>query len=139
MLRSADPRDRIKIQANYLADPDDVTGQIRAVKFGLRMLETSALQRVVDTTFSPSLDLRDEDGLERFVRSTSKTVYHPVGTCRMGTSPKDSVVDLDLKVHGIDGLRVVDCSVFPSITSGNTNAPTIALAEKAADHIRGRA
>lgn len=75
--------------------------------------------------------------VEQFVRQTCKTVYHPVDTCRMGTDPASSVVDLQLRVHGIDGLRVVDCSTFPAITSGNTNAPTIAVAEKAADLIVG--
>jgi len=78
----------------------------------------------------------DRAGLERHVREHAQTVYHPVGTCRMGDDDL-AVVDDDLRVHGIEGLRVVDASVMPRITRGNTNAPTIAVAERAADLLRG--
>lgn len=81
--------------------------------------------------------LNDERQLEEFVRNFCKTVYHPVGSCRMGQSPQDSVTDLHLRVHGFERLRVIDCSVMPQVTSGNTNAPTIMLAEKAVDLLLG--
>ena len=82
----------------------------------------------------------DDAALERFVRDTAATIYHPVGTCRMGPephAPQPAVVDAQLKVHGIDGLRVVDASVMPRIVSGNTNAPTMMIADRAADFILG--
>lgn len=80
----------------------------------------------------PAAVYDDERQLEEFVRNFCKTVYHPVGTCRMGTETTNSVTDLRLRVHGIKNLRVVDCSVIPEIPSGNTNAPTIMIAERAA-------
>lgn len=139
-LRSADPHDAVRIDAHYLHHPDDVAGQIRAVQTGLRFLKTPALRELIDTVFSPgpapgqSIDALEHApaALEAFVRQHCKTVYHPVGSCRMGPAPADSVVDLSLRVHGIEALRVIDASVFPSIPSGNTNAPVIAVAEKAA-------
>ncbi|NIF21520.1 GMC family oxidoreductase [Candidatus Pantoea multigeneris] len=141
-LSSASPTDSVKIRANILHHPDDLAGQVRAVKLALQFLNTPALRQYTKRIFSPGnvVDQGDsyslsDDAIEAFVRQTCKTVYHPVGTCRMGTDPKTSVVDLALKVHGIQKLRVVDSSVFPSITSANTNAPVIAVAEKAADLI----
>lgn len=104
---------------------------IRATKFGLDLLNTPSFKKVLGDVFSPPQNSHQSDAaLEEFVRETCKTTYHPVGTCRMGTQQHDSVVDLNLQVHGISGLSVIDCSVFPSIPSGNTNAPTIAVAEK---------
>ncbi len=135
-LVSAEPADLPSIRANYLGNDVDVQGAIRAVKLGLRFLEAPSLKAQITDIFSPPpLQSRDEKGLEEFVRQGCKTVYHPVGTCRMGTDPATSVVDVQLRVHGIDGLRIADSSVFPGIPSGNTNAPVIALAEKAADLI----
>jgi choline dehydrogenase len=81
------------------------------------------------------LDALDDAGLVADFRDRAATVYHPVGTCRMGTDPRDSVVDPSLRVHGVHGLRVVDASVFPTVTSANTNAPTLMVAQKAADLI----
>ena len=90
-----------------------------------------SLKEEISEVFSPPIAAHhDDQALEQFVRQTCKTTYHPVGTCRMGKSPQDSVVDLELKVHGIERLSVIDCSIFPSIPSGNSNAPTIAVAEK---------
>jgi len=82
----------------------------------------------------PGPDVTSEEGIREFVRSHATTVYHPVGTCKMGNDER-AVVDEELRVHGVDGLRVVDASVMPRIVGGNTNAPTIAIAEKAADLI----
>ncbi|WP_418655414.1 GMC oxidoreductase [Acinetobacter guillouiae] len=134
-LRSKDPEDMVRIEANLLEHPDDVHGLIRATQFGLDLLQQPALLNEIDKIFSPNHTLKRDDttALEAFVREYCKTTYHPVGTCRMGQNPQDSVVDLNLKVHGIDQLSVIDCSVIPAIPSGNTNAPTIAIAEKGAD------
>ena len=93
-----------------------------------------SFQSEIGEIFSPPIEAQyDDQAIEDFVRSTCKTTYHPVGTCCMGKDRQDSVVDLNLNVHGIKSLAVIDCSVFPSIPSGNTNAPTIAVAEKAAE------
>ncbi|MBN6363579.1 GMC family oxidoreductase N-terminal domain-containing protein [Providencia huaxiensis] len=133
LLRSTDPQAPLKIHANYLASPEDMEGCKRAVKFGLEVLDSASLQAVSKEVLMPSASVRhDEAQLEEFVRNFCKTVYHPVGTCRMGTDTTTSVTDLRLRVHGIDNLRVVDCSVMPEIPSGNTNAPTIMIAERAA-------
>lgn len=134
-LRSKDPEDMVRIEANLLEHPDDVHGLIRATQFGLDLLQQPALLNEIDKIFSPNHTVKRDDttALEAFVREYCKTTYHPVGTCRMGQNPQDSVVDLNLKVHGIDQLSVIDCSVIPAIPSGNTNAPTIAIAEKGAD------
>lgn len=133
LLKSNDPKDMVKVNGNLLAEDYDVQGMIRATQFGLDFMKMPSLAHYVDEVFSPTADRNDVKAIEDFVRHTCKTTYHPVGTCRMGKDPIDSVVDLNLQVHGIKNLRVIDCSVFPSITSGNTNAPTIAVAEKAVD------
>lgn len=133
LLKSKDPKDLAKVNGNLLAEDYDVQGMIRATQFGIDLMRMPSLSQYVDEIFAPTADREDVKAIEEFVRQTCKTTYHPVGTCRMGQDPKDSVVDLNLKVHGIENLRVIDCSVFPSVTSGNTNAPTIAVAEKAVD------
>ena len=86
----------------------------------------------------PGAAVRSDEQIRDYIRARSETVYHPVGTCAMGTGER-AVVDPTLRVHGVDGLRVVDASVMPVVVRGNTNAPTIAIAERAADLIAGRA
>lgn len=138
-LKSKNPHDGLKIVANLLSHSDDVKGMVRATKFGLDMLKTKSFKAQVSRVFSPREEMHDSDkALEQFVRATCKTTYHPVGTCRMGVHPQDSVVDLNLQVHGIRNLSVIDCSIFPTIPSGNTNAPTIAVAEKGAQLLIAR-
>lgn len=133
LLRSKDPQAPLKIHANYLAAPEDMEGCKRAVKFGLKVLGSEALQAVSKETLMPPAQVQhDEAALEEFVRNFCKTVYHPVGSCRMGKDTATSVTDLRLRVHGIKQLRVIDCSVMPEIPSGNTNAPTIMIAERGA-------
>ncbi|VWL97840.1 glucose-methanol-choline oxidoreductase [Burkholderia lata] len=134
-IRSSNPADLPRIDGRYLSDRRDVDGQVRATKLALRMLQQPALAAHVDEVFSPTCIPDDTAAIEDWVRGAAKTVYHPVGTCRMGMEPASSVVDTQLRVHGIAGLRVADSSTMPSIPSGNTNAPTIALAEKASDLI----
>jgi choline dehydrogenase len=145
-LSSADPAAMVTIRGAHLEHPEDLAGQVRAAKAAIRLALAPSLRAVTARLFSPVVALGpegtpayDEAALEAWVRRTCKTVYHPVGTCRMGTDPATSVVDLSLRVHGVDGLRVIDGSVFPTVTSGNTNAPIIAVAEKAVDHLLGNA
>lgn len=140
LLRSRNPEDLVKIDANFLSHPDDLAGQVRAVQVGLKMMQTAALQDVTrEVTVPHNIDWRDVPALEDFVRQNIKTVYHPAGTCRMGQSPQDAVTDLSLRVHGIAGLRVIDCSICPQVPSGNTNAPSIMIGERGADLLLGKA
>lgn len=138
-LRSKDPTELPRIRAGFLTHPDDLPAQMRAARLGQDFLRTQAMSPLISDIFSPDPRLRDDDAaLEQFVRANVKTTYHPIGTCRMGPDPTRSVVDLMLRVHGIEGLRVADSSIFPDLPSGNTNAPVIAIAEKAADLILGK-
>ena len=139
-LRSKDPSDLPRIDANFLSDPADLDGQIRAVQAGARILSAKALQAHVKEIVAPArVDPADLPAIERFVRQDIKTVYHPAGTCRMGTDPRTSVVDQKtLRVHGFSNLRVIDCSICPQVPSGNTNAPAIMIGERGADLLLGR-
>jgi choline dehydrogenase len=102
-----------------------------------RFAETPALSRWIKTEHDPGPACASDDDLVDFLRRKGFTVYHPAGTCRMGSDP-EAVVDQELRVHGVENLRVVDASVMPVVTSGNTNAPVIMIAEKTADTILGR-
>lgn len=138
-LRSSDPRDLPLIDPNYLGDADDLEGQIRAVQTGLQLMQQPALKGLIKKVTAPEdIDWRDRAGIEAFVRKAIKTVYHPGGTCCMGSDPQHSVVDLDLRVHGVSNLRVADLSICPQISSGNTNAQAIMLGERGADLILGK-
>jgi choline dehydrogenase-like flavoprotein len=99
------------------------------------VLQQPALAGLGGRELASSAQAQTDAQIEQFIRNTGDTIYHPVGSCRMGNGPLD-VVDAQLRVHGVPGLRVVDASVMPSIVSGNTNAPTIMIGEKAADMIR---
>jgi len=137
-LRSADPSAAPRIEANYLAESDDLATQLAGARLARRLLRADAFRPVWRGEHLPGDGVDDGPGLERYVRDYAETLYHPVGTCRMGRDPF-AVVDAELRVHGVRGLRVVDASVMPAIPGGNTNAPTIMLAEKAADLILDRA
>ncbi|MEM1144338.1 MAG: GMC family oxidoreductase N-terminal domain-containing protein [Pseudomonadota bacterium] len=135
-LKSSDPEAMVEIDAQILADPEDLKNQVRAVKCGLKAMEQPALKRLIKKVVEPSdEESASEEGLEAFVRQNIKTVYHPGGTCRMGTSHTDSVTDLELKVHGTKNLRVIDLSICPQVPSGNTNAVAIMIGERGADFI----
>jgi choline dehydrogenase len=135
-LKSNDPLAPPCIEPNYLDQPDDLDVQLAGLKLARRITRASAFAPVRRSEYLPGDDVSD-DGLIRYLRDYCETLYHPVGTCRMGRDPL-AVVDHQLRVHGVAGLRVVDASVMPTIPGGNTNAPTIMIAEKASDLILGR-
>ena len=138
-LHSPDPLADPKIQANYLSTAEDRRALREGVKIMRRVAEQPALQAIRGEEFAPGPGVQTDDEIDAFIRRTAGTIYHPVGTCRMGVKGDDmAVVDDQLRVIGLKGLRVVDASIMPTLISGNTNAPTIMIAEKAADLILGR-
>ena len=139
-LRSADPFDDPAILANYLATDEDRRALREGVKMVRALVKGAAMDAVRGEEFQPGEAIQSDADLDVWIRETSETIYHPVGTCRMGAAGDDlAVVDETLCVHGLKGLRVVDASVMPTLVGGNTNGPTIMIAEKAADMILGRA
>jgi choline dehydrogenase len=134
-LKSKDPNDYPAIQMNYLESQFDQQVIVNALKLTRKVIQQPALKPFIDEEWCPGSDVQSDDEILQYARQTGYTTYHPVGTCKMG-SDKSAVVDDHLRVHGIDGLRVADASIMPVITSGNTNAPSIMIGEKAADLIR---
>ena len=125
------PTDQPAIQFNFFADESDRQAAISGLKFGRRIAQTAPMAGYVDRELSPGNDVQTDDDLIAYCRAFGLSLLHPVGTCAMGTGP-DAVVDPDLRVHGIDGLRVVDASIMPRIVTGNTNAASIMIGEKGA-------
>jgi choline dehydrogenase-like flavoprotein len=134
-LASSDPLAHPLIDPGYLSHRDDLDRMVAGFKIMRRVLGQEALTSLGGTESAKSADAHSNQEIEQFIRNNADTIYHPVGTCRMGRGPLD-VVDAELRVHGIAGLRVVDASIMPRIVSGNTNGPTIMIAEKAADLIK---
>jgi len=135
-IRSADPKADPVIQANYLSAVRDQRVAVQSIRRTREIcLETEALAQFEPVEFKPGPEVQSDEDLLAAAGDLGTTIFHPVGTCRMGADPM-AVVDERLRVHGLDGLRVVDASIMPTITSGNTNSPTIMIAEKAADMIR---
>ena len=134
-LRSPDPFDPPRIVPNSLATDHDVQEMIEGAMLLRKLAAAPSLAAVIDEEISPGRSVLTREQLIADIRQRCSTVFHPVGTCRMGPDPQDAVVDPALKVHGIQALRVVDASIFPALTSGNTNAPVIMVAEKGADLI----
>ena len=137
-LRSSDPRDQPLIQPNYLSEIRDRETMREAFKAMRDVMHQPSLSRLSGGEIWPDPKVRTDAEIDAFIRATGGTVYHPVGTCRMG-GDDDAVVDETLRVRGTEGLRVVDASVMPSLVGGNTHAPTVMIAEKAADMILGHA
>jgi len=137
-LRSPDPADKPMIITNSLAAPDDLASLIAGMRLAREIANQSPLKETIVKELKPGADAVDGEDLAADLRRRLMLIYHPVGTCRMSDTDQAAVVDSHLRVHGIEGLRVVDASIMPIIPGGNTNAPTIMIAEKAADLIRGR-
>lgn len=133
-IRSKDPLTYPEIQPNYLSDPRDCEVAVNSIKVARRISSAPSLRDSITDEFVPGRQYQSDEELLQAAREHSQTIYHPVGTCKMGNDPS-SVVDSQLKVHGIGGLRVADASIMPEIVSGNTNAPTIMIGEKAADMV----
>lgn len=136
-LTSADPKMPPLIDPNYLADPHDLAMSVQGVKMMREIMAQSAFAPYLCKEHLPGIDNPTDADIEDYIRRFGRTCYHPVGTCRMGVG-EDAVVDPQLRVRGVAGLRVVDSSVMPSLVSSNTNAPTIMIAERASDLIRER-
>jgi choline dehydrogenase len=141
-LASADPGAKAHIEAGYLSDAEghDLKVMLEALRLSREILAQPAFAPYRGEELFPGDRLQDEADLVAFIRRKAESIYHPVGTCRMGAADDaGSVVDPQLRVHGVSGLRVVDASVMPKLVGGNTNAPTMMIAERAADLIRGLA
>ena len=137
-IKSSDPANYPAIRANYLADPADQAAALAGMHLSRKVVSMPALAKYVDHETFPGAECKTEDEMMHYARLAGTTLYHVVGTTSMGHGP-DAVVDPQLRVHGVENLRVVDAGVMPRITSGNTNAATIMIAEKASDIILGKA
>lgn len=135
-IRSSDPFDQPRIEPNYFSEEEDRKVIVEGVKILRDIYTQPSFRDLWDEEVIPGKDVRTDDQIWDHVRHNGGTVFHPVGTCRMGSDP-GSVVDPDLKVRGVENLRVIDASVMPQITSANTNAPTLMIAEKGAATILG--
>ena len=132
-IASPDPEVAPAIRPNYLSAEDDLADVVAGGRLLQSLLATRAMQGLIAQPIAPDLAPMDAQQILDDFRARAGTVFHPVGTCAMGPDPRHAVVDSQLRVHGLEGLRVVDASVFPNITSGNTHAPTVMVAQKAAD------
>jgi choline dehydrogenase len=138
-LRSADPMSVPKIQFNYMSDPRDWQDFRKVIRLTREIFEQPAIAPYIKSTIQPGLDLQSDAELDAFVRDHAESAYHPCGTCRMGAADDPlAVVDPECRVIGVEGLRVADSSIFPQVTNGNLNGPSIMTGEKASDHILGR-
>ena len=138
-LRSSDPTAKPRIITNSLSEPEDLESMIAGMQLGREIAHHSPLREISIKELRPGPQASTREDLEADLRRRMMLIYHPVGTARMSDEHELAVVDSRLRVHGIDGLRVVDASIMPTITGGNTNAPTIMIAERASDLIRERA
>jgi choline dehydrogenase len=136
-LRSADPTDKPRILTNSLSAPEDLASLVAGVKLARRIAAERPAAEIILEELKPGPDVDNDLAIEDDIRRRLMLIYHPVGTCRMSDTHPEAVVDSQLRVHGIEGLRVVDASIMPIIPGGNTHAPTVMVAERAADLIAG--
>ena len=135
-IANADPAQAPRIRPNSLATTEDEDAVVAGGRLCARIMNAPALRRIANRAIHDDVRDMNDEAILRDFRARSGSVFHPVSTCRMGKSAETSVTDANCKVHGIDRLRVIDASVFPNVTSGNTNAPTMMLAHRAADLVR---
>ncbi len=133
-IKSTDPMEPPSMRPNYLEAETDRICAVESIKYARRLASTSALKPYLIEEYKPGADVRTDDEILDFAREYGATIFHPTGTCKMGSDPM-AVTDARLRVHGIGGLRVVDCSIMPTLVSGNTHAPAVMIAEKASDMI----
>ena len=131
-IKSTDPAEPPAIRFNFLSTEHDRTGVLAAIRKGRELMATSPLREVTAEEIAPGAQLQTDEEILDWVRKNAETTYHPIGTCKMGADPM-AVVDSELRVHGLQGLRIADASIMPTLTSGNTNAPTIMIGEKCAE------
>jgi choline dehydrogenase-like flavoprotein len=136
-LRSSDPAAKAVIRHNFLSAPNDLETLRRGVKTARAVYASEPLKSMLDAEVWPGTKVQSDDEIDAYIRATAGLIYHPVGTCRMGADA-DAVVDGACRVNGVQNLRVVDASVMPTVPGGHTNAPTMMIAEKMADLLRGR-
>jgi choline dehydrogenase len=134
-IQSPDPHEAPQIWANSLSSPADKAAMLLAAQWLRKLAETPSLGSIIEHEILPGPQVKSIDQMMTDIYERASTVYHPVSTCRMGAHIDNAVVDSQLRAHGLQSLRVVDASVFPTLTSGNTNAPTLMVAEKAADMV----
>ena len=132
-IASGNAADKPLIKPNYLSTEKDIAEVIQGSKIIRELMQTQALTAVTEEEVKPGSGVHDEASMLEYFRQQGGSIYHLCGTCTMGPSQETAVVDSHLKVHGVTGLRVIDASVFPNITSGNINAPVMMVAEKGAD------
>ena len=138
-LRSADPADKPRIQFNYMSHQDDWTDMRACVRLTREIFAQPAFDPYRGRELQPGAGIVEDDAIDAFIRAKVESAYHPSGTCKMGGADDEmAVVDPEARVIGTEGLRVIDSSIMPSITTGNLNAPTIMIGEKGADHVRGQ-
>ena len=133
-IKSANPAEPPAIRFNFLSAENDRRGVLAAIRKGRELMATPPLKDVTGEEIAPGAHVQKDDELLDWVRKNAETTYHPIGTCKMG-SDSMAVVDSELRVHGIEGLRVADASIMPTLTSGNTNAPSIMIGEKCAEMV----
>ena len=135
-LFSSDPFEQPRIQHNFCQDDRDMQNLVRGIHIMRNITDQPALAEHVGEELEPGRDVRSDDEIRDYIRSHCMTMYHPTSTCAMGVGPNAVTDPKSLKVYGLEGIRVIDASVFPAVTSGNTMAPTVAVAEKGADLIK---
>jgi choline dehydrogenase len=135
-IKSPDPKAQPAIRFNFLADPIDQAAMTEGFRMIRRIVDAPPMDAFRGEEFSPGPQISTDAQILDYIRNNSQTAYHPVGTCRMGPAGPRTVVDEKLRVHGIEGLRVADASIFPTMPSGNTNAPSIMVGEKMADILK---